>query len=268
MTDPLTTTYRGDLRSDEGTGRFYHWGDEAFISVTNAIKKGFPAPALMYWSAKMVAEYVAENPEEVEAMRQAMEPAEFTSFLKNKPWVARDKAGDLGSQVHDIAEQYQATGTVPPLESFPEVVQAKAALYLDFLETVKPTFYAIEGVVFNRQYGYAGAFDAIMDIDYGAIKGRYIVDIKTGSGIYAEAALQQTAYRHGEYIAVGDQEIPMPEVGGAFCLHIQATQWKLVPVVTDEASWVTFRAALHVARWVADGSDKAAVGKPVAIGRR
>ncbi len=135
------------------------------------------------------------------------------------------------------------------------------------MEQVQPEIHAIEGVVFNRSHRYAGAFDFIFDFNYpdGILAGRYIVDIKTGSGIYAEAALQQAAYKYGEFIAVGDDEVPMPDVAGAFCLHLQPRGWKLIPVITSESAFKTFLSCLETARWVHNdgpGGKEQSVGIP------
>ena len=264
---PLRTTFRDDLRDHGPDGRFYWWkGEGPFISVTNALSNGVPKPALTYWSAKVVAEYVGNQWDDAVEMHDRMDTNEFISFLKNKPWGARDKAGDIGTLIHDIAEQY-VVGTVPDLSEYDDVVKAKVDQFIDFMDVVKPDVYAIEGVVYNREFMYAGAFDLIVDIE-GV--GRYIIDIKTGKGVYPEAALQQTAYRYGEFIAVGDEEVPMPKVDGAMILHLMATKWKLIPVVTDESSWFAFRSALHTAKWMTgkgEGFNDSAVGRVIQEGR-
>ena len=47
-----------------------YWLDGKPIpGVTGLIKGGIPAPALTYWSARTVAEYVADNAEHVEQLR-------------------------------------------------------------------------------------------------------------------------------------------------------------------------------------------------------
>lgn len=268
MSDPLTTVYRSDLREDEGDGRYYYWKDERFISVTNALSQGMPSFALQKWAPKVVAEYVANNWDEVVSLHDSLDAEEFTNLLKNKPWRERDRAGDRGSAVHDIAEVYATTGELPSdLSEFEDEVAKKAALFVRFLETVKPEILAVEGVVFNRTHRYAGTFDLIIDIDFGDIKGRFIVDIKTGKGVYEKAALQQTAYRNADFIAIGDEEVPMLEVDGALILHIQQTQWKLLPADTEYRSWQAFLAVLEVAYWFADGESKDAIGRALTKGR-
>ncbi len=265
----IRTPNREDLRtSDRRRGRYYWWEGEPYLSVTNAIKNGLPAPALMYWTGRTVAEYVADNLEEVNELAGRMDRKELVTLLKNQPWKQRDKAGDIGTAVHDLAEQYALDRSVAiALVNLDPKVQAKARQFVAFMDQVQPEIHAIEGVVFNRTHRYAGAFDFIFDFNYpdGILAGRYIVDVKTGSGIYAEAALQQTAYKYGEFIAVGDDEVPMPDVAGAFCLHLQPRGWKLIPVVTTDAAFKTFLSCLETARWVHNdglGGKEQSVGIP------
>ena len=266
----ITSRNRDDMRGQGSGGRYYQWGSESFISVTTALSNGVPKPALMYWAARVVAEYVAENFTEATELRAQLDDKEFVDLLRNKPWRARDKAADLGTTVHDIAEIYATTGELPDLSGYDPKVRQRVAQFVNFLEVVEPSIYAVEAVVYNREFGYAGTLDLILDIDYEGVKGRYVVDLKSGKAVYAEAALQQTGYRMAEFLGVGDQEIPMPETDGALILHVTAETWKLIPVVTDVSSWYAFRAALHVAKWRTgdgEGYEKEAVGQALAKGR-
>ena len=138
----IRTTNREDLRtSDRARGRFYWWKEEPYISVTNANRNGFPAPALMYWAPRVVAEYVADNPKEVAKLGEQMDRSEFISLLKNKPWNQRDKAGDIGTAVHDLAEQYALTGNMDMAHLDPKI-QAKARQFAAFMEQVQPEIIA------------------------------------------------------------------------------------------------------------------------------
>ncbi len=266
----IRTPNREDLRTgdDSRQGRYYHWEGKPYISVTNALTHGLPKPALMYWASWFVADHVADNLDDVVGFAQKMDRGEFISYLKNLPFQYRDKAGDIGSLVHEIAERYVIDPDSIDLSQVEDdVVQAKARQFVDFMRTVKPDVYAIEGVVFNREHGYAGAFDFIFDINYpdGMLAGRFVVDVKTGSGIYESDALQQNGYTNGDFIAVGDKEVPMPEVDGAFCLHLMKTKWKLIPVVTSPEAFRVFLNALAIAKWNHKdglGGAKQSVGVP------
>ncbi|KKL24259.1 hypothetical protein LCGC14_2417090 [marine sediment metagenome] len=207
----IRTTDRDSYRTDEGRGRFYYFqGEGPFISVTNAIKLGIPSPYIAPWYAKVVAEYVEENWDSLRFVRENKEPEILTKFLKALPVQRRDAAGEFGTTVHDICEDLILTGLHPPYMD--AKIAQRVKQFLAWQEEMKPKYLAVEGIVFNREYGYAGAFDILCDLPG---HGKVIIDIKTGKGIYGSAAIQQTAYRHGEFIAVGTDEVPMIETDGA-----------------------------------------------------
>jgi hypothetical protein len=61
--------------------------------VTTLIGKGLPKPALMYWSAKTVAEWVADNAPRSPTSSPSSAAAEpAVAFLKELPWQKRDTA--------------------------------------------------------------------------------------------------------------------------------------------------------------------------------
>ena len=72
--------------------------------VTTLLKGGIPAPALVYWSAKQVAEYVADNEDHVAQLR-SMGRNPMVAALKSVPWETRDTAAVRGTDVHALAEQ-------------------------------------------------------------------------------------------------------------------------------------------------------------------
>ncbi len=266
----IYTRNRDDYRTDEGRGRFYHLPTEKpFMSVTNANKLGIPSPYIAPWYAKVVAEHVDTNWDLLAEIRSDPEVHEryFVPMLKALPIETRDMAGLLGTMVHEACESIMLGSDPSAVLELPGQLPVKAAQrvkqFINFITTMKPDIIAVEGIVFNRKHRYAGTFDIIADIPG---YGRQIIDIKTGKGVYGTAAIQQTAYRHGEFIAVGTEEVPMIETDGAMVLHLQATQWRLLPVDTGEQSWSVFKSALHTARWIIEHEDEA-VGKPLVKGR-
>jgi hypothetical protein len=258
----IRSTDRESYRTDEGRGRFYYFqGEGPFISVTNAIKLGIPSPYIAPWYAKVVAEFVDNNWEWLQADRATHAESGFVKMLKGLPVEVRDEAGEFGTEVHDICEYLMLGG--PKEITWDKKINQRVNQFLNFQKTMKPNYLAVEGIVFNREYGYAGAFDILADVPG---HGRVIIDIKTGKGVYGSAAIQQTGYRHGEFIAVGTDEVPMIETDGAMVLHLQATQWRLLPVDTGEQSWSVFKSALHTAKWIIE-HEAEAVGKPLMKGK-
>jgi hypothetical protein len=91
------------LRFTAKTHRYFLDGSP-IPGVTTLIGKGLPKPALVYWSAKTVAEWVADNPDGVEAFR-ATGRGPMVAALKEIPWQKRDEAAIRGTDVHALAER-------------------------------------------------------------------------------------------------------------------------------------------------------------------
>jgi len=96
------------LRFTAKTHRYFLDGSP-IPGVTTLIGKGLPSPALVYWSAKTVAEWVADNPDGVEAFR-ATGRGPMVAALKEIPWQKRDEAAIRGTDVHALAEPIPWTG--------------------------------------------------------------------------------------------------------------------------------------------------------------
>lgn len=208
-------------------------------SVTGLIKGGIPSPALMYWSAKQVAEYVADNPSDVEQLR-AMGRGPMVAALKAVPWAARDAAALKGTEIHALAEAVASGAEVDvPAEYVPHVTG-----YVDFLDRFDVRPVLAECSIGNRTHWYAGRFDLIADIG----PDRWLLDAKTGSGIYPEAAVQADAYRNAEFYVTDDDpatEHPIPEgITRLGAVHITDTGTTLIPLRSDGEP---FRDFLHAA---------------------
>lgn len=254
-------------RDAEASGRWYHHDGDQYLSVTNALKLGLPSPVLGLWQRKIVAEYCDDNWPQLTRIRDGADPGEFVKLLKVQPDIIRDEAGEFGSAVHELCEVGVLTGEWPDRDTTDSDLLKRVDLYRAWIKEMRPRFIAVEGVVYNRRHKYAGTMDMLVDLPgYGPV----VVDIKSGKNVFGGAALQQTAYRRAEFIAVGDEEVPMPKTRGAFVLHLQKTQWRLLPVETRQSSWTAFLHCLNTAYWITregEGGERSAVGKPIAKGK-
>lgn len=229
-------------------GNHSYWLDKKRVpGVTTLIGKGLPKDALMYWSARTVAEYVAQNPDEVETLRGLGE-GPMIAALKGIPWQKRDEAAVRGTDVHAIAEKVVHGEPV----DVPEHLLAHVQGYVDWLDKFAATPVLTERSVANREHKYAGRFDLIADI----AGTRYLLDVKTSKGVYGSTALQCSAYRNAEFYVDDDDpdtEHPMPEgIERLGVLHVTENGTELRPLDSTENPWRDF---LHVA-WVARRRDK------------
>ena len=209
--------------------------------VTTLIGKGLPKPALPYWSAKMVAEWVADNPDLTEDLKRLGGRGPAVAFLKELPWQKRDEAAIRGTDVHALAERLVHGDEV----EVPEHLAAHVQGYVDWLDATNVEPLLTERPCASRQWQYAGTFDLIARID-GVT---WMLDVKTSSGVYGSMALQLAAYANAEfYLDADDAEQPMPPIDRYGVLHVTeaGTALHYLPASANDSAWKDF---LHVA-WV------------------
>lgn len=230
--------------------------------VTTLLKEGLPKPALVYWSAKSVAEYVIDNPESVQQLRE-MGRGPAVAALKGVPWQKRDEAGIRGTDVHELAERVIHGEQVDVPEHLVEPVEH----YVRWLDAFAVEALHTELPVASRRWGYAGKFDAIVRIGRGDWAGRVaLLDWKTSKGVYGETALQTAAYASAEFMApTVDDEQPLPQIDCTGVLHLTTDAAELHPLAkTPDEIAEHFRVFNHIA-YVAKRSAwiKDLIGEPM-----
>lgn len=185
------------VRRNYGKGHTYHVDGVKYDGVTTLIRNGLPKPALMYWSARTVAEYVADNLDQVAGMA-GMGRASIVAALKEVPWTARDTAAAKGTAVHKLAEELAAGQEVEVPDALAGYVESCVA----FLDQYQVDPIVVEAAVASRRWRYAGTADlfAEMTLPSGETV-KAVVDYKTAaSGIWPDVALQLAAYRNAEVL--------------------------------------------------------------------
>lgn len=209
-----TRTPKKGLTFTEGNHRYRLDGKHvpSVTTILGVVNK----PGLPKWSARTVAEHVADHPEAVDALRPLGRDA-VVNALKEVPWKRRDDAAHRGTTLHDIAERLVLGEEVDVDEDLVPVVESTLA-FLDAWD-VRPV--AVERIVANREHWYAGKFDLVADTK----GGRAILDYKSGKAIYAGAAFQLSAYAGAEfYVADDGTEQPVADLGieRSLGVHIRA----------------------------------------------
>lgn len=207
--------------------------------VTTLLKDGLPKPALMYWSARTVAEYVADNEDGVAQLRlMGREP--MVAALKGVPWEKRDQAAIRGTDVHALAERIVHGEAV----EVPAHLEAHVRGYVDWLDAFDLTPVLTECSVASESLWYAGRFDLIADL--GGV--RWLLDVKTSSDIYGETAMQCDAYRNAEFYVTDDDpntHLPLPEgIERIGALHVTDAGTTLYPF---DSTGEPFRIFKHIA---------------------
>lgn len=233
--------------------------------VTTLIGKGLPKPALPYWAARTVAEWVVGNPDLTEEIKRLGGGRPAVAFLKELPWQKRDEAAVRGTDIHALAERLAHGEEVEVPEHLAGYVQG----YVDWLDATGFRPIVTEKACASRKWAYAGTMDAIGVFGAGPLDGQTVLlDWKTSNGVYGETALQTAAYARAEFYLDGDEEKPMLDIDALGVAHIQEglTEFYILASTPDEID-EAFKIFTHIA-YVAKRADwiKNRVTTPVEVG--
>lgn len=176
---------------EEGRHRYYLEGhsDKPFTGVTTVLGV-IAKPALIAWSAKMAVEYIEQNfPSAEELLTGKVKLSDLFKEAKNAHNKKKDKAADIGTQVHTAVEEWIKEKKIPELN---EEGMAMFNKFVGWATENNVTFLDSERRMYSKEKWIAGTADFVCEI--GGKK--YLGDLKTSSGIYGrEYFAQCAAYR-------------------------------------------------------------------------
>lgn len=239
-------------RRNFGRSHAYYLDGRKIPGVTTILREGVPAPGLIGWAARTVAEYVADH---LEDLRNLEGRNAIVGMLSQVPNDQRDSAGVRGTDVHRLAQLLHGGDEV----EVPDHLAGHVDAYIRFLDEWKPTNELLERPILNARWRYGGTLDMIARLADGQT---WIIDWKTGkSGVFAEAALQLAAYRHAEWLLDGERLVPMPKVDAAGVVWITHDSYEFRPVTAGEDQFQTFLYAKQVAAFAGkDGTGRSLIG--------
>lgn len=268
-------------------GRYYTHPvtEQRLISVTNVLSVAMAKPALVPWAAKIVAEHALNNLPAVVAGSRTDRDGTLRA-LKQQVTVVRDKAADLGTRIHALADAH-VTGRELAWEDGDDEAAPFVEQYLAFLTDfgieLDRDIVAAELTVAHPTLGYAGTLDLIVELPLGVEwtdqgpktyalpdgeRAPWMVDLKTSTtrdstSIYPEYALQLTALRKAREMWMPDDTTLAIERGvvGTAVLNLRSRTYALIPVPSGDTEWAAFRGALTEALWV--HSEPVAACRPV-----
>jgi hypothetical protein len=242
-------------------GHVYTWRDERTVvsdipSVTTILKVVDKSGPLVGWAKRETAACAVRNLDMLVRMRETGGDAAATDWLKRIPDYQRDSAADVGSRIHALAEQINR-GLEPAIT--PDEAPFIDA-YLGFLARFRPRFVAAEEMVVSLRHQYAGTLDAIVDI----AGERWLIDYKTGSGIYPETALQLAGYASADFIGRPGttRRFRLPRATRFGVIHVRPERARLVEYHVDRGTFAAFLEARRLFAWQ-QGPGKSVVGDPV-----
>lgn len=241
--------------------RFYDWNGERFWSVTT-ILGALPKPALVYWSANEVANFALDNLPQLHAICQKGERDAAYDMLKRAPWRTKTKAADLGTAVHSAIEAYLLG---KPMPEWPLPIRPRMEAFQRFLDAYTPEIEMAEASVYNRRARYAGTLDSLvrLTLPMHDEEKRYVLDVKSGKGVYFETSLQLCLYARAEFIGMPDgSEYPMPKVDGGLVLHLQEDgTFRLLEMLIDDEVFLAAEYVREVYRFIEDTSKRVFIGE-------
>lgn len=261
MTAPRNSRQRGNQR-------FYEWRGESYWSVTT-ILQAVPKPVLVNWAKKFVAEYACDNLSKLNALMEPDSDGEVdrdgaVGWLKDSPYRDRDRKAAIGTHIHAAAQAYVLG---KPFPKYPPTIVPQMRAFERFLSDYEPEFEATEASVYSRSEHYAGTLDGI--VTFKGDGGRRLVgDYKSGKNIYPETALQCAAYSRAEFIGgANGAEEPMPEIDGAFALHLPAEggTYDVIDLRVDDEIYRAFLYFRESFRWMETLSKTVLLG-PLEVG--
>ncbi|HLX34682.1 MAG TPA: hypothetical protein VKR30_05495 [Candidatus Limnocylindrales bacterium] len=236
----------------------YSWNGGTLMPSVTTILGVKDKPGLVGWAKRETAACAVRNLPMLARMAETGGPTAAVEWLKRIPDFRRDAAADLGTRVHAAAEAL-AKGQAARID--PEVEPFVAAYVRDFLERFEPRILGSETLVANLRHEYGGTADLWAEIDGET----WLLDLKTGSGVYPDVALQLAGLARAQFIGrPGDPEQHALPVATRFgVVHVRPEGARLVPVVVDRAAVAAFLDARRLFAWDA-GPARMAVGEPVA----
>ena len=244
----------------------YTWHDGTTVvsdipSVTTILRVVDKSGPLVGWAKRETAACAVRNLDMLVRMRETGGDAAATDWLKKIPDYQRDTAADVGSRIHALAEQINR-GLDP-------AVSADEAPFIDayraFLASFRPRFLAAEEMVVSLRHQYAGTLDCLAVIDGET----WLLDIKTGTGLYAETGLQLAGYASADFIGRPGTpkrfRLPRPTRFGV--IHVRPEGARLVEYDVDRGTFAAFLEARRLYAWQ-QGPAKTAVGAVVTASGR
>ena len=241
---------------------------ERLKSVTTILSQGVPKLALQQWYASTAAAAAIEDLDRLVGIRTDAERTKMYDWIRNAPNRQRDARADIGKAVHRFIEADVLGEPVPEELLDDPKLSPFLRHFQQFVIDFKVTFRASEMVVANYADGCAGTLDNIFESPYINTGLPMCGDVKTGGdldvkGVYAEAGLQMSAYRHARFAWLRDgRKVPMPATFGGVVLHLRPEGIRVIPVECGPDMYAVFLHAKQIADYSV-GLAKTVVGQPV-----
>jgi len=242
---PARSAVIGLTRSES---HLYNWSDGETVvgplpSVTTVMGILDKSGPLIGWAKRITAEAAVDNREAIPGWVDLGGRDGAISLLTKAASVKRDKAADVGTRVHALAEAIARGQEVALTEEERPYLDA----YQLFLKEWQPRYIAAEEMVVSLRHRYAGTFDAIVEI----AGDTWMLDTKTSKGVYPETSLQLAAYAFADFIGrpADPKRYRIPPISAYGVLHLRPEGYEVVPYGVDDSTFDAFLAARALFEW-------------------
>lgn len=249
-------------------------------SITGALKS-LDKPAVAIWAKSETAKAAVRNLDILARMVDEAGPESAVSFLMKPSDKKMRKAGDRGTDIHKMIENYYLTERAMPGSVADELAPYWEA-FVRYDQEWRPQVIAVEYMVCSPTYGFAGTGDLVtlQWCPFHATFDRWRLDAKTmgvyeaghpkagqRKGPYRETALQLAAAHYADFVGrPGDPKkytVPRADHCGVLALD-EAGRYAVVPYTVTSQTFIAFRAALAAWEWL-QGEAKTTIGQPLEL---
>jgi hypothetical protein len=220
-----------------GNGHSYYLDGEKVPGVTTILSDGIPKTGLIGWASNIPADFVAN----------------LLQVTRNGEGRVRIVADELVEELRIWQQSRTGQKIVPWSDATPlpraAVADALASLRFRDRDEAAGKGTEVHGLGDRLAHGEE------VEVPEHLV-GRGLLDIKTArSGIFSDVALQLQAYRFGETILRGLEEVPMPSVDFVAAIHVRADGYDVIPfdVTGDPNTDPAYRCFLYakqVGEWL------------------
>jgi hypothetical protein len=235
----------------------------AMPGVTSVIAKVDKSGPLIAWAKGVTADAALGNLDRLTEMVRVDGLSPTKAWLTAHATAESDRAKDLGTRVHILAEQI-SRGAEPDMDEFEAPF---VAAYRRYLADFAPEIKSLENMVWSPEHSYGGTFDFLARINGLMTLG----DIKTGKAHYIEARLQLAALGAAQYIGRPNdpKRYRMPKIEQYVILHVRpeayAKGYQLYRLNLTSADIEAFLGALAIYRWAEQRPNKGDPMQPALI---
>jgi hypothetical protein len=251
---------------------YYYDGAGPFPGVTTIIGMYDKSDALIGWAKREVSSFAIRRLADIEKrLHEGEDPERVRKWIASIPDYQRDAAADLGTRVHEAAEELANFGRMAAVS---DDVRPYALQYQRFMAETQPDILLVEYMGISLTHRYGGTGDLIVRPRLGRFAGKTTaIDIKTFTkpgpiptkkGVatyYPTTGMQLAACTRFDFLGrEGDPtRMVVPSVDAYAVLYLGSEDYHLIEYKVTGETFEAFLACRRLLEWK-HGEGKTIVG--------